>query len=52
MAGRDFVLIEVDGGINKDNARICAQAGADILVAGTSVFADDKYAENIKLLRG
>ena len=46
------ILIEVDGGINKDNARICAQAGADILVAGTSVFADDKYAENIKLLRG
>lgn len=46
------ILIEVDGGINKNNARICAQAGADILVAGTSVFADNKYAENIKLLRG
>jgi ribulose-phosphate 3-epimerase len=26
--------IEVDGGINKETARLCAQAGADILVSG------------------
>jgi ribulose-phosphate 3-epimerase len=32
------VEIEVDGGIKLDNAREVAQAGADILVAGTAIF--------------
>lgn len=31
--------IEIDGGIKADNAGACAAAGADILVAGTAVFA-------------
>lgn len=31
-------LIEIDGGVNKDNAPLLAKAGADILVAGNSVF--------------
>jgi len=31
-------LIEVDGGVNADNAKIIAEAGADILVAGSAVF--------------
>lgn len=30
--------IEVDGGVNKDNAPLLWEAGADILVAGSSVF--------------
>ncbi len=38
------VLIEVDGGITKDNAKMIKDAGADILVAGSSVFGQ----ENIK----
>jgi ribulose-phosphate 3-epimerase len=33
------VLIEVDGGVTKDNAKLIKDAGADILVAGSSVFA-------------
>jgi len=37
---RDF-LIEVDGGINAETAGIAAAAGADILVAGYSVFGAD-----------
>lgn len=32
------VLIEVDGGVTKDNAKLIKGAGADILVAGSSVF--------------
>ena len=32
------VLIEVDGGVTKDNAKLIKDAGADILVAGSSVF--------------
>lgn len=31
-------LIEVDGGINKDNALTLYQAGADVLVAGNAIF--------------
>lgn len=31
-------LIEVDGGINVDTGRRCAEAGADVLVAGSYVF--------------
>lgn len=37
-------LIEVDGGVNLDNAPALAQAGVDVLVAGSAIFA----AENPK----
>lgn len=30
--------MEVDGGINADTAAVCAQAGANVLVAGSSIF--------------
>ncbi|UWG96170.1 ribulose-phosphate 3-epimerase [Dehalobacter sp. DCM] len=38
--------IEVDGGINKDTARLVSKAGAEILVAGAAVFSspDPKQA--------
>lgn len=32
-------LIEVDGGVNFENVKILAQAGADIVVAGSTVFS-------------
>lgn len=39
-------LIEVDGGINRSTAAAVAEAGADIVVAGTAVFkASDPKAE-------
>ena len=39
-------LIEVDGGINRSTGALCAQAGADILVAGNSIFSSaDPHAE-------
>lgn len=41
------IEIEVDGGIHFDNARQIAQAGADVLVAGSAVFNGNR-AENIK----
>lgn len=34
-------LIEVDGGINAETGKLCAQAGADVLVAGSYVFKND-----------
>jgi len=39
MIGSRDIKIEVDGGINAMTAAECSAAGADILVAGTAVFA-------------
>lgn len=41
-------LIEVDGGITEVTAKICKKAGADVLVAGSSVFKGEKTVENYK----
>lgn len=40
--------IEVDGGINKDTARLASKAGAEILVAGAAVFASPDPQEAIR----
>jgi len=40
--------IEVDGGVNKETAKICADAGADILVAGSAVFKQDDRGKAIQ----
>ena len=45
------LLIEVDGGVDKLNAPALLRAGADILVAGSSVFKSDKPAETISMLK-
>lgn len=42
--------IEVDGGINDVTARQCAEAGADILVAGSAVFHAEDSVAAINLL--
>ncbi len=44
--------IEVDGGINPETARLSIQNGANVLVAGTSIFRAPDYSEAIKELRG
>ena len=44
--------IEVDGGINAETARISIDNGANVLVAGTSIFHAKDYAEAIRKLRG
>ena len=51
MIGSRNIQIEVDGGINPMTAAECAAAGADILVAGTSVFSGGDYRKNIEALR-
>lgn len=43
--------IEVDGGINPRTAELCVQAGAEILVAGNSVFKAADPAKMIQYLR-
>ena len=44
--------IEVDGGINPETARVSIENGANVLVAGTSIFHSKDYAATIRALRG
>lgn len=48
-AGSD-TLIEVDGGINAETGALAAQAGADVLVAGSAVFGAKDPLEAIATL--
>ncbi len=45
-------LIEVDGGIDAETAALSREAGADVMVAGTSVFKAADRAAEIRALRG
>jgi ribulose-phosphate 3-epimerase len=45
------ILIEVDGGISLENAPALVEAGADILVAGTTIFHDKDPKRVIHLLK-
>jgi ribulose-phosphate 3-epimerase len=46
-------LIEIDGGINFENARMAKKAGVDILVSGTTIFKENggDLKKNIQLLK-
>lgn len=46
------ILIEVDGGINENNAQDVVNAGADILVAGSAIYKSKDPAAVIKKLKG
>lgn len=39
----DSVLLEVDGGINQETIRDCADAGARLFVAGSAIFGNENY---------
>lgn len=43
-------LIEVDGGINDITAKLCIEAGVDILVAGSYLYGHDDIKERYKKL--
>ncbi len=44
--------IEVDGGINAETAALCVANGANVLVAGTSIFRAPSYPTAIAAIRG
>jgi ribulose-phosphate 3-epimerase len=48
-----MIDLQVDGGINADNAAVVVSSGADVLVAGSATFKGDpgQYAANINALR-
>ncbi|MCA0384228.1 MAG: ribulose-phosphate 3-epimerase [Firmicutes bacterium] len=43
--------IQVDGGVNLQNVRLIAEAGADIVVAGSAIFNTPDIAETVKAFR-
>ena len=44
--------LEVDGGINAATGRLCVENGANVLVAGTSIFRAGDYARAVTEIRG
>jgi ribulose-phosphate 3-epimerase len=44
-------LIEIDGGVNSDNAKLLIDAGADVLVAGSFVFKSSNPKSTIEKLK-
>ena len=51
MIGERPIEVEVDGGINPENAREVVEAGANVLVAGSAVFSGGDYRAAIAALR-
>lgn len=50
MVGSRDIIISVDGGINKDTAKIASSAGASMLVSGSYIFGSNNYREALKSL--
>ena len=48
-SGREIDL-QVDGGVNAETAKVCVEAGANVLVAGSYLFSKPDYAAAIKPL--
>lgn len=49
MAGPD-VLLEVDGGLNEANVATCTEAGAQLLVVGSTIFKNQDYGPIVQRL--
>lgn len=50
--GLSAVHIQVDGGVNVNTAKLCVQAGANVLVAGSAVFNERDRKQAIDFIRG
>ncbi|MDF1506630.1 ribulose-phosphate 3-epimerase [Robertmurraya sp. DFI.2.37] len=44
--------IEVDGGVNEETAKLCIEAGANVLVAGSAIYNKSDRKQAIEVLRG
>ncbi|MDX5476258.1 MAG: ribulose-phosphate 3-epimerase [Bacillaceae bacterium] len=45
------VEIEVDGGVNEETAKLCVEAGANVLVAGSAIYNKPNRKEAIEKIR-
>ncbi|MEE1236524.1 MAG: ribulose-phosphate 3-epimerase [Turicibacter sp.] len=50
--GKFSFIIEVDGGVNEETARLCEEAGADVVVAGSAVFNAQNRQLAIQNIKG
>ncbi|MBY0144524.1 ribulose-phosphate 3-epimerase [Neobacillus niacini] len=46
------IEIEIDGGVNSETAKLCIEAGANVLVAGSAIYNQEDYEAAISLIRG
>lgn len=46
------IEIEIDGGVNEETAKLCTEAGATVLVAGSAIYNKEDYAKAISLIKG
>lgn len=46
------IEIEVDGGVNRETAKLCIESGANVLVAGSAIYNQKNRAEAIQAIRG
>jgi ribulose-phosphate 3-epimerase len=46
------IEIEIDGGVNAETAKLCIEAGANVLVAGSAIYNEGDRAKAISLIRG
>lgn len=51
LSNNSTALIQIDGGVNLDNAAKLFEAGADVLVAGNAVFSSENPERTIELLK-
>ena len=51
LSNNSTALIQVDGGVNLDNASKLFEAGADVLVAGNAVFSSENPEHTIELMK-
>ena len=51
MIGDRPIDLQVDGGVNPQTAADVSRAGANVLVAGSAVFKEGRYKENISAIR-
>jgi ribulose-phosphate 3-epimerase len=46
------IEIEIDGGVNEKTAKLCIEAGATVLVAGSAIYNENDRAKAIAALKG
>lgn len=51
LSNNSTALIQIDGGVNLDNAAKLFEAGADVLVAGNAVFSSENPEKTIELMK-
>ena len=45
------MLVEVDGGVNRETLHLCFEAGIDVIVAGTAIFGEEDASVEIEYFR-